>query len=53
VERRDIVGGPARARVTAAIAELRTRIAARGFDVDEIATATKARAVVHPRRSTP
>ena len=51
VERRDLPGGPARARVEAAIDELRARITARDLDVDAIATATKAQPVVHPRRA--
>jgi argininosuccinate lyase len=53
VERRDMPGGPARARVTAAIADLRERITSRGLDVSAVAKATKAEPVVHPRRSTP
>ncbi len=34
LERRDVIGGPARGRVTSEIAALRARLAARGVDVD-------------------
>ncbi|MBX3248233.1 MAG: argininosuccinate lyase [Myxococcales bacterium] len=39
VERRDLPGGPAKARVRAAIAELRERLDARGVDTDAVAAA--------------
>ncbi|MFW6052071.1 MAG: argininosuccinate lyase [Myxococcota bacterium] len=42
VERRDVPGGPAEARVTAAVSELRDRLAARGVDVDAVARETGA-----------
>jgi argininosuccinate lyase len=41
VERRDLVGGPARARVEAAIAELHARLAARDVDVAAAASDCK------------
>jgi argininosuccinate lyase len=44
VERRDLPGGPARRQVSAAIAELRERLGARGIDVDAIAHAAGAEA---------
>jgi argininosuccinate lyase len=39
IERRDIVGGPAKKRVLAAIAELHARLGTRGVDADAIARA--------------
>jgi argininosuccinate lyase len=36
VERRDVIGGPARRRVQAAIDDLRARLRARGVDVDAV-----------------
>ncbi len=39
VERRDVFGGPAKSRVTAAIAELRVRLQARDIDVDAASAA--------------
>lgn len=44
VERRDLPGGPARRQVRAAIEELRERLAARGIDVDVVATTVGAEA---------
>ena len=43
VERRDLPGGPARARVEAAIVELTERLHARGVSLDEVAAGTGAR----------
>jgi argininosuccinate lyase len=37
VERRDVIGGPARARVEAATKDLRDRLLGRGVDVDAVA----------------
>lgn len=37
IERRDVIGGPARARVEAAVKELRARLNGRGIDVDAVA----------------
>ena len=38
VERRDVVGGPARGRVAAAVDELRSRLSDRGVDVGRVAS---------------
>jgi len=48
VERRDLPGGPARARVRAAISELRERLGARGVEVDVLAGAVGAEPRVAP-----
>lgn len=50
IERRDVLGGPARRRVLAALAELRARLLGRGTEVDTVAAAY---AIAEPNATTP